>query len=136
MAPYIIAYISTAAIFLTIDFIWLGLVAKNFYHEQLGHLMLDEVNLPMAAGFYLIYAVGIVIFAISPALQSGKWITALTLGALFGFFAYATYDFTNMATLKDWPFLMSYVDIAWGTFITGVSATLGYLATQFLISKL
>lgn len=136
IASYIIAYVCTAIIFLAIDFVWLGFIAKDLYFNQLEHLMLDKVNLPIAAGFYLLYAVGIVIFAVGPALNGGAWTHALIYGALFGFFAYATYDFTNMATLKDWPVFISMIDIAWGTFITGVSATLGFWLSQFIIDKL
>lgn len=136
MTHYIIAYICTAVIFLTIDFVWLGFVAKDLYFNQLGHLMLDKVNFPIAAGFYLMYAIGIVIFAVAPALNNGQWTTALIYGALFGFFAYATYDFTNMATLKDWPVLISIIDIAWGTVLTGTSATLGFFLSRSIIDKL
>ncbi len=80
------------------------------------------------------YAVGIVIFCVAPALQNGQWTTAALYGALFGFFAYSTYDFTNMATLKDWPVLISVVDIAWGTFITGAAATFGFLLTRIFVN--
>jgi len=90
------------------------------------------VNFTAAGGFYLMYCVGIVIFAISPALRSGAWTDAALYGALFGFFCYATYDMTNMATIRDWPVRMSIVDMAWGTVLTGVSATLGYLVTKWL----
>ena len=135
MTNYIIAYICTAAVFLVIDFLWLGLVAKDFYFGQLGHLMLDKINLPVAAGFYLLYALGIVVFAVSPALQTGQWTTALIYGAMSGFFAYATYNFTNMATLKDWPTLMSIVDLIWGVALTSASATLGFLLTNYIVGR-
>lgn len=135
MSQYLIAYLGTAVVFLLIDFLWLGFVAKDFYFGQLNHLMLDKINIPVALGFYLLYAVGIVVFAVSPALENGQWITSLMYGALFGFFAYATYDLTNMATLKDWPVLMSVVDVAWGAFITGTSATAGFFLTRYIIDK-
>ncbi len=136
MTHFLIAYLCTAIIFLIIDLLWLGVIAKNFYFDQLGHLMLDQINLPVALGFYTVYAIGIVIFAVHPALQNENWLHALMYGALFGFFAYATYNFTNMATLKDWPTLMSVADLAWGTVVTGTTATLGYVLSQFVISKL
>lgn len=127
---YILAYVSTTIIFLAIDAVWLGIMAKNFYAEQLGDLMAKNIKFQIAAIFYLVYTVGIVVFAIAPALEAEKIILALGYGALFGFLAYGTYDFTNMATIKNWPTIVSVVDIIWGTFITSVSASLGYLITK------
>lgn len=88
-----------------------------------------------AIGFYLIFVVGVVIFAVLPALQAGSWKTALLYGALFGFFTYATYDMTNLATLKGWSFPVTVVDIAWGAFLTGISALAGYLATRAVVGS-
>ncbi len=127
---YVVAYISTTVIFLAIDALWLGIVAKNFYAQQLGDLMAKSIKFHIAAIFYLVYTVGIVVFAIGPALEAEKIVLAIGYGALFGFLAYGTYDFTNMATIRDWPTIVSVVDILWGTFITSVSATLGYLITR------
>ena len=90
----------------------------------------DEVNFAVAGAFYTVYVVGIVIFAVSPALKSGNWQDALIYGLLFGFFAYATYDFTNLATLRDWPVVVTLVDVTWGTFVTGVSAWAGYMVAR------
>lgn len=123
---YLAAYIVTAVIFLFIDFLWLGYIAKSFYFSRLGDLLLDKPNLAVAAVFYAVYVIGVVIFAVGPALQSGTWKTALIYGALFGFFCYATYDMTNLATLKGWPVTVAVVDVIWGTVLTGVSALLGY----------
>ncbi|MBC2861015.1 DUF2177 family protein [Stappia sp. 28M-7] len=127
---YAIAYGATALIFLTLDYIWLGHVAGSFYRERLAGLMAEQVNFAVAGAFYLVYVVGIVIFAVAPALRSGNWQDAALYGCLFGFFAYATYDFTNLATLRDWPVVVTVVDIAWGTAVTGVSATAGYLIAR------
>lgn len=127
---YVIAYVATAFVFLAIDFVWLGYVARDFYRGQLGPLMAEPINYGAAAGFYLIYVVGVVIFAIAPAMRSGAWTDAALYGALFGFFCYATYDMTNLATLKGWPLHMSLVDMAWGTVLTGISATSGYLVAS------
>lgn len=127
---YVTAYMATAATFLVVDLVWLGLIARSFYREQLGALMLEQINVPAAILFYALYVVGIVIFAVSPALQAHSWRTAILFGALFGFFAYATYDLTNLATLRGWPIALVVVDIAWGTFLTAVSATAGFLITQ------
>ncbi len=130
---YLIAYIATAVVFFAIDFVWLAKVAKSFYWSRLGGLLRDKPNLAAASGFYAVYLIGIVIFAVVPALQAQSWTTALVYGALFGFFAYATYDMTNLATLKGWSVSVAVVDIAWGTALTGASATFGYLLTQLVL---
>ncbi len=132
MVQYLVAWIATAVTFFVIDLVWLGLVANSFYRDRIGALMLDQINVSAAVIFYLIYVVGIVIFAVAPALQSGSWVTALVYGALFGFFAYATYDMTNLATLRGWPLEVVVVDVLWGTAITGASATIGFLVTRSL----
>lgn len=127
---YFVAYLAATAAFLLIDLIWLGKIAKGFYRDQLEPLLLERFRFGVATAFYLVYVVGIVIFAISPALQSGRWEVALGLGALFGFFAYGTYDMTNLATLKRWPVTITVVDIAWGTALTGTAALCGFLAAR------
>ena len=132
MVQYLIAYGITAIVFLGIDFIWLSQIAKTFYSERLGDLLLDKPNLGAAAAFYAIYVVGVVIFSVAPALRAGSATTALVYGALFGFFAYATYDMTNYATLRNWPLEVSLVDTAWGACLTGVSALFGYLVTRLI----
>lgn len=125
-------YVATLAVFVVVDLIWLGVVAKDFYRASIGHLMGDGFNIPAAIAFYLIYAIGIVLFAINPAVNAGDWQRAALLGLAFGFFAYATYDLTNMATLKDWPLGMTLADIAWGSVLTSIAATAGYaIATRF-----
>lgn len=127
----IVAYVATAAAFLILDAIWLGVLAKDFYRREIGALLLDKFNFAVAAGFYLVFVVGILIFAVLPALQSGSWKTALVYGALFGFFTYATYDLTNLATLKGWSTTVVVADIIWGTFLTGTAAVAGYLVTRW-----
>lgn len=129
---YLIAYFSTVIVFLAIDALWLGVIAKNFYFQSLEHLMLDQVKLHIAALFYLFYAMGIVFFAIKPGFEAQSLLTAFLHGAFLGFLAYGTYDFTNMATLKDWPLKMSIVDIVWGSVLTGISASAGlFILTKF-----
>jgi len=98
-------------------------------------LLLDKPNLTVAAVFYAIYVIGVVIFAVAPALQTGSWKTALIYGALFGLFTYGTYDMTNLATLKNWSVTVAIVDIIWGTVLTGASALLGYLIVSRLIGN-
>ena len=126
-------YLLTIPVFFVIDMLWLGLVANKFYQSQLGFL-LGPVNWPAAIVFYLLYIVGIIIFAVHPALIAGSFGKAVLLGALFGFFAYATYDFTNLATIKDWPLLVTLVDLVWGSVLTGsVAAGSYYLAKTFVL---
>jgi len=134
MFELVIAYLITAVNFLALDFIWLTRIAKPFYFSRLGHLLRDRPRLGVAAAFYAFYVIGIVIFSTSPALSEGSANQALIYGALFGFFAYATYDITNFATLKDWPPSVTFVDIAWGTLLTGTSAFLGFICTRWVLS--
>ncbi|NBN63239.1 DUF2177 family protein [Microvirga tunisiensis] len=130
MPQILVAYGTTAAIFLIIDAIWLSQVATRFYFDRIGHLLMDKPNLGAAAVFYMLYVVGILIFAVLPALRNESFWHALVYGALFGFFAYLTYDMTNYATMRDWPFIVVVVDVLWGTVLTGVSAAGGYYLTQ------
>ncbi len=130
MQTWLIAYFATIIPFLIIDAIWLGVVATNFFQSRIGHLMADTVNLPAAAGFYLFYGVGIVYFAIQPALQGGGIGLALFNGMLLGLLCYGTYDMTNYATLKDYPLSMVLVDVTWGAFLTALSAGIGYFAVK------
>ncbi|MFP5343125.1 MAG: DUF2177 family protein [Candidatus Limnocylindria bacterium] len=120
-------YLATAAVFFLIDLVWLGVVARGFYREQMGPLMADSINWPAAIVFYLLWVVGLIYFAVLPALGAGSWPRALLVGAAFGFITYATYDLTNLATLRDWPLMLTLVDIAWGTALGGVVATVSYL---------
>lgn len=135
MKRYAVAYTATALVFLVLDGVWLAFVANDFFQAQLGHLLRDDINLGVAVIFYLFYAIGIVIFGVRPALQDGRWQTALLFGGLFGFFAYATYDMTNYITLPDWPEIVVIVDTTWGTIVTAFSALIGYLVTQKALSK-
>lgn len=136
MIQHVVSYLATALVFLAIDYVWLTQVATRFYFDRIGHLLMDKPNMGAAAAFYLIYVVGIVIFAVGPALKTGNVSTAVLFGALFGFFTYATYDVTNYATLRDWPFIVVIVDISWGAILSAVSAGLGYLLTRFAMSLL
>jgi len=129
---FIKLYIIALPVFFAIDMIWLGLVAKNFYKSQNGFLMKPDINWTAAILFYLLFIVGLVLFVIMPATEKASWMHALLFGALFGLIAYATYDLTNLATLKDWPLLVTIVDLAWG-------ATLGALVsfiTYFVAVKI
>jgi uncharacterized membrane protein len=132
MKKFAILYLCAAAVLFPLDVAWLGLVARDFYRTRLGALLLDEPRLGVALMFYAVYVAGIVIFAMLPAVEAGSWQTALRLGALFGFFAYATYDITNLATLKGFPLGLAMVDLAWGTALTAVSAALGFVIANAL----
>lgn len=116
-------YLFTVPVFFAIDMLWLGFVARSFYKTNLGHLLSPDVNWTAAFIFYFIYIAGILFFAVRPGLEAQSLARACLLGALFGFMTYATYDLTNLATLKDWPVIVTVVDIAWGaTLCTLVSA--------------
>lgn len=115
-------YIITFLIFLAIDAFWLGWVAPQFYRSQIGHLMAESANLAAAGVFYLLYIGVLVYFVVEPAVQAGSIRQAALRGALFGLVTYATYDLTNLATLRDWPLLVTIVDLAWGTILTAATA--------------
>ncbi|MEQ8480517.1 MAG: DUF2177 family protein [Hoeflea sp.] len=126
-AGFFKAWAASAAFFLVVDAIWLGLVAKTFYRNQLGDLMADSVNFPVAAIFYVMFSAAAVILASATALRTGGGLLdAALLGAILGFAAYGTYDFTNLATLKNWPVAVTAVDIAWGTALTAAASTVGF----------
>jgi len=132
MPQLVVAYVTTALVFLAIDYVWLSQVATRFYFDRIGHLLMDKPNLAAAGLFYVLYVVGIVIFAVAPALRNESVATAIVYGALFGFFTYATYDVTNFATLRNWPVAVVVVDVAWGTFLSALSASFGYVLTRMI----
>jgi uncharacterized membrane protein len=129
---YAIAYGVCVLVMGGLDFLWLRTTSGPIYHRALGAMMAENPNMTAAVAFYLLYIVGILIFAVRPALEDYDWRTAAVYGALFGFFAYATYDMTNLATLKVWSLKVSLIDMAWGTFLTGTAAAAGaYVALKF-----
>jgi len=123
---YLKMYVIAFVIFLAIDAIWLGLVAPKFYKSQIGHLMSDKPNFIAALVFYLIFIVGVVYFVINPAVEAQSMSKLLVAGALFGFMTYATYDLTNLATLKDWPIKVTIVDLIWGTSLSTLIGLFSY----------
>jgi uncharacterized membrane protein len=128
---FIKLYIIAFPVFLIIDMIWLVLVAKGFYQTQIGSLMKADINWIAAIIFYLIFIAGLVVFVISPAMEKGSLVYAILFGALFGLVCYATYDLTNLAVAKDWPILVTIVDLAWGAVLAGsVSAVTFLIATK------
>ena len=128
---FIKLYAIALPVFFAIDMVWLGLVAKNFYSDQIGFLMRSEIYWPAALVFYLLFVVGLVVFVVAPAMQKNSWRHALALGALFGLITYATYDLSNLATLNGWPILMTVVDLAWGATLAASVST----ATYFIARK-
>ncbi len=124
-------YVISVPVFVAIDFFWLTVVARGFYQQHIGAL-LGPIQWPAAIIFYLIFLLGLVYFAILPSVQGGSFATALLLGALYGFFTYATYDLTNLATLRDWPLLLSVVDIGWGTLLGALVASLTHIAYKIV----
>lgn len=129
---YIKLYLLTIPVFFAIDLLWLGVIAKGLYQKNLAHLLSPEVNWPAAMAFYLMYIAGIILFAVKPAIDGQSLAKAALWGALFGFFTYATYDLTNLATLKDWPLKIVVIDIAWGTFLCTCVASGSYLISRWL----
>jgi len=132
MARSLVAFIATAVAFFSLDFLWLSVATPRLYRPMLGDLLATEPKLLVAALFYLVYVAGVVVFAVAPALAGGSWATALQLGALLGLIAYGTYDFTNLATLNQWPVLVSVIDLAWGVSATAIAATIGFLIASKL----
>ncbi len=130
---YIALFLITTGIFFAIDMLWLGVIAKNFYREKLSFIFTGQVNWAAAIIFYLIYIAGILYFAILPEIHTGNWKMVLLNGAILGFLCYATYDLTNMATIKQWPLTVVIVDIIWGTILTGSVAVISYLTATRLL---
>jgi uncharacterized membrane protein len=132
----ITAYVATGISFALIDSVWLRNMYARLYKPEIGSLMLDSgFRLWPAVIFYLLYILGMMIFAVAPALASGRWQTALYWGAMFGFFCYMTYDLTNHATLKTWSVKVTVLDIIWGTVLTGSAATAGWWVTTLIHGK-
>jgi len=129
----LLVYGITVPIFFAIDLVWLVVVAKSFYRQHLGHLLAAEVRWGPAIFFYLVFIAGLVFFAVRPALAAGSAARALGYGALFGLVTYATYDLTNHATLRDWPAIVTAVDLAWGSVLSASVAFLSYQASRRLL---
>lgn len=130
MKTIVTAYLAAGIAFLIVDAIWLTTMADMLYRPLLGDKLEPQFRLSPAICFYLIYIGGIVFFAIMPALQGGGLAKAALNGAVLGLVAYATYDLTNQATLKDWPLAITLADIPWGAFVTAVGASAGFLAAS------
>lgn len=119
-------------VFFAIDMVWLGLISKNFYAKHIGALLKPDVNWVAAILFYLLFIAGLVVFVIMPAFEKQSWMHALLFGALFGLVCYATYDLTNLAVAKDWPVIVTIVDLIWGAVLAGSVATVTYVIAEKL----
>jgi len=132
MAYYLKLYLITFVAFLGIDMIWLGLVARNLYRNNLGFIMATKPNWLAAIIFYLLFILGLLIFVILPGLKENDLGVTLLRAALFGLITYATYDLTNLATLKDWPVFITVVDMVWGTTLSVAVSYIGFMAGKWL----
>ncbi len=132
MAYYLKLYIATIIVFFAIDMLWLGLVARTFYQRHLGFLMAPNPNWLAAIVFYLLFIIGILVFVVVPGLKTDSLKTTLLLGALFGLITYATYDLTNLATIKEWPVLIAIVDMIWGTVLSVIVSLASFMAGKWL----
>jgi len=132
MLLYLKLYIPALVAFLAIDAVWLGLVAPGFYRQHLGDLLADQPNWWAAAAFYLLFVAGMVVFVAAPAVESGSLWKAVVLGAFFGLVTYATYDLTNHATVKDWPWIVTVVDLCWGTVLAASVCTISYFVGRWV----
>ena len=129
---YVKLYLSTLVAFFAIDMLWLGLVARNMYSKYLGFLLSPKPNWMAAIIFYLLFIVGLIVFAVIPGLKAESLKTALLLAALFGLVTYATYDLTNLATLKNWPLGITIVDMVWGVVLSCIVTWISFLVGKWL----
>jgi uncharacterized membrane protein len=132
MLPLLKLYGIAFVVFFVVDLIWLGLVAKDLYQKEIGSLLKPDVNWVAAIIFYLLFILGLVIFVINPAVEAGSLAKAMMLGAFFGLVTYATYDLTNLATMRDFTLKITAIDLTWGTFLGFITSTLTYLINDWL----
>ncbi len=126
MQDFLIRFVITGALMGVLDFVWLTTMTQKFYRSQLGSLLLEKPNMLPALAFYVLYVVGVVVFVLSPALEKGSWQHAVGYGALFGLVGFATYDLTNLATLKHYTLKLTLVDMAWGALMTAIVSLVAY----------
>ncbi len=131
LSIFVRLYLLSVPIFFAVDMIWLSLIARNFYRAQMGDLLTKNVNWTAAILFYFIFLIGVIFFAVMPAIDKKSLMTALGYGALFGFIAYATYDLTNLATIKNWPLQLTVVDMVWGAILSASVSALTFTAAKW-----
>jgi len=132
MSYFLKLYFATLVVFFAVDMIWLGLIARAFYKKHLGFLMAPEVNWYAAIIFYLIFIAGILVFVVVPGIRENDLTTTLLKAAFFGLITYATYDLTNLATVKNWPLLITVVDLVWGMVLTTIVSLAGFFIGKWL----
>jgi uncharacterized membrane protein len=130
---YAVLYLATLIVLIPVDFLFLGIVAKGFFSSQVGD-MLGEIRVAPAVLFYLLYVVGVVVFVSGPV--GATWQSTLLYGALFGFFCYATFELTSLSLLKHWTWAVVILDVSWGTFVTALSSTAGFLIANWLVRRI
>lgn len=128
---YIAAYVASLIVFAALDAIWLTTMTSRLYRPALGEILLDNLRIAPAVVFYFLYPVGLVVFAAMPAVRSGSAGTALAYGALFGLLAYATYDLTNYATLRNWTLQLTVIDLIYGTVVAALTSLAAYHAARW-----
>jgi uncharacterized membrane protein len=128
MNKHLAGYLAAVFMMVALDMLWLGLIAKAKYQQAIGHLMAEQPRLLAAWAFYVLYAAGLMIFAVVPHAEDPAWGKTVWMGALFGFFAYATYDLSNLATLRNWPFGLTLIDMAWGALLSAAATAAGKAA--------
>jgi len=132
---HLAAWAVTFAVLLVIDMAWLGFFAKGMYQQAMGELMSPQPRLAFAALFYLLYPVGLLIFAVVPGVEAQSLTRATVLGGLFGLFCYGTYDLTNLAVIRNWPLGLTFIDIGWGALVSGVAAAAGAVTLRWFVSR-
>jgi uncharacterized membrane protein len=133
MKKFIISAVSALVTMLVIDFVWLVVISKDFYADNIGHLTANSPNLVPALIFYLIYVTALTILVVLPSLdKQDRYLKVFGLGLLLGLLAYGTYDLTNQAVLKDWPIIVTVVDMLWGMLLTGTVTLVAYFSTKKL----
>lgn len=134
MTEYLKLYGITFSVFMVIDLVWLGFIAKDLYRKYLGFIMAPSVNWAAAIGFYMLFIVGMIFFVIQPAIQRESITYGLLAGGFFGLITYGTYDLTNLATLKDWPLNITAIDLVWGTSLCALTSAISF-ALYRLVAK-
>jgi uncharacterized membrane protein len=132
MAYHLKLYFATLAVFFAVDMLWLGVISRAFYKKHLGFLMTPDINWTAALIFYFLFIFGILVFVVLPGLKENALPAMLVKAALFGLITYATYDLTNLATIKDWPLIITIIDLIWGMVLTTVVSLAGFFIGKWL----
>ncbi len=132
MAYYLKLYFATLGVFFAVDMVWLGVISRTFYKKHLGFLMAPDINWYAALLFYFLFILGILVFVVLPGIKENALPMTLVKAALFGLITYATYDLTNLATVKDWPLIITIVDLIWGMVLTTTVSLAGFFIGRWM----